>query len=147
MVDYADANIVKKGDRVYLHFMSKLEDGTIINSSLGKQPLSFVVGHGEVIHGLDVGVEGMKLGERKTLIISPEDAFGSPNPELIKEIPKYAIRDVEPTVGMEIAMKSPSGRIVKGKIIEIKENIVIVDANHPLAGKTVVYDVMVVKIN
>ena len=147
LIVVADNNIVQKGDHVYLHFVSKLEDGTTISSSLGKQPMQFTVGAGEVIHGLDVSVEGMKLGERKTLIISPEDAFGSPTKELISEIPRYAIKEVEPHVGMEITMKAPNGRIIHATITEVKPTTIVVDANHPLAGKTIMYEVMVMKIN
>lgn len=142
-----DENIVKKGDKVYVHFMSKLEDGMIINSSLGKQPILFTVGAGEVINGLDVGVEGMHLGERKTLIIAPEDAFGNRSNDFIKEIPKYSLRDAMPEVGREISLKTPSGRIIRGTIIEVKNDTVMIDTNHPLSGKTIIYEIKVMKIN
>lgn len=142
----SEPTIVQKGNRVYVHFVSKLEDGSLISTSLGKQPLVFIVGKGEVLRGLDIGVEGMKIGERKTFIISPEDAFGNRSDDLIREVPRYLIRDVEPHVGMEIELKTPSGRKIRGKIIEVRDKTVVVDANPPLAGQTLVYEVQVMKI-
>lgn len=138
---------VKNGDKVKVHYHGKLTSGETFDSSEGRQPLEFEVGSGMVIKGFDDGVMGMKVGEKKTINIPAENAYGPKNEEMIIEYPKAQFpQDMEIEIGMPLVMSSASGEQFQVKIAEIKDDVVILDANHHLAGEELVFDLELVEI-
>jgi peptidylprolyl isomerase len=134
---------VQNGDTVKVNYKGTLEDGTVFDSSEGREPLQFVVGGGNMIKGFDEGVVGMVIGEKKTITLSPEDAYGYPSEDRIMEVEKSNFpADLELEVGMELA--GPGGMPVKVK--EIQEDFVVIDANHPMAGKTLIFELEIMEI-
>lgn len=139
--------VVKKESFVTIHYVGKLVDGTVFETT-GKKPLRFLVGEHAVIHGIEEGVLGMKVGEKKRIIVSPVKAYGRYHKELVEEIPLSKIpQDITPAVGMVFSKETKFGRTLFTKIIEVKRDTVVIDMNHPLAGKTLVFDVVVMSIS
>jgi len=140
--------VAKIGDSVRIHYTGRLEDGTVFGSSRDKEPIEFVVGGDELIKGVSFGVAGMAEGEKKVLIVPPEEGYGQPRPELISEFPKEALPGaLEPRVGMVLNARAPSGQEFTVTVVEVKEESVVLDANHPLAGKTLVFEIELLSIN
>jgi len=138
---------VKEGDKVKVEYTGKLEDGTVFDQSKA-EPLEFEMGAKQLIPGFEKAVMGMNLNESKTITISKEDAYGDARPELRKEVPKKVLpAEKEPVVGMHIAVKIPTGQTIPGKIAEINKDSVVIDFNHPLAGKKLIFEIKVVGIN
>ena len=139
---------VKKGDTVKVHYHGKLTSGETFDSSEGKEPLEFKVGEGSVIKGFDEGVMGMKIGDKKTIQVPIEDAYGPKNEEMLIEFPKDRFpSDMNPEVGMPLTMSNGSGQNFRVTIIEVKDDSVILDANHPLAGEDLIFDIELVEIS
>ena len=139
--------VVKKGAKVKVHYTGRLVDGTIFDSSKERKPLEFTVGSGQMIPGFDKAVEGMKLYEEKTVTIKAEDAYGKRDRTLIREFSLTSLpQNVEPKMGMVIQIQDQNGSPMQGTIIDITENSVIIDLNHPLAGKDLIFDIKVVGI-
>ncbi|MBC8033704.1 MAG: peptidylprolyl isomerase [Chitinophagaceae bacterium] len=139
---------VKSGDTVKVHYHGRLTDGTTFDSSEGREPLEFEVGSGMVIAGFDNGVTGMAVGDKKTLQIPAEEAYGDKNPEMIVEFPKSQFpEDMEPEVGMSLNMTNGGGQVIPVVIVDVKDESVILDANHPLAGEALTFDIEVVEIS
>ena len=137
----------KKGDTVKVHYHGRLTDGTIFDSSAGRDPLEFEVGAGMMIKGFDDGIVDMIVGEKKTISISPEDAYGLSDPDNIIEFPISNFpEDMKPAVGMQLNMRDNTGNTFPVVISEVKEEIVLLDANHPLAGKELIFDIELVDI-
>ena len=137
----------KKGDKVKVHYHGRLIDGTTFDSSQDRQPLEFEVGSGMVIKGFDDGITGMKVGDKKTINIPAENAYGEKNAEMIIEYPKAQFPEhIELQVGTPLVMSSASGQQFQVKIIEIKDDVVVLDANHPLAGEELIFDLELVEI-
>ena len=131
---------VKSGDKIKVHYHGKLNDGETFDSSEGRDPLEFEVGSGMVIKGFDDGVTGMSVGEKKTINIPFAEAYGPVNPEMIIEMPKDRFpEDMKLEVGMPLMMSDQQGQQFQVKIEEIKEEVVMLDANHALAGKDLTY--------
>ena len=138
---------VKSGDKVKVHYHGRLTSGETFDSSTGREPLEFEVGSGMVIKGFDDGVTGMKIGEKKTVNIPAEFAYGAKNPEMIIEYPKAQFpQDMQIEIGMPLVMSSASGQQFQVKIYEIKDEVVMLDANHPLAGEELIFDLELVEI-
>jgi FKBP-type peptidyl-prolyl cis-trans isomerase 2 len=138
---------VKSGDTVKVHYHGKLTSGETFDSSAGRDPLEFEVGSGMVIKGFDDGVTGMAVGEKKTINIPYNEAYGARNPEMVIEMPKDRFpQDMEIEVGMPLMMSDQQGQQFQVTIVEIKEEAVMLDANHPLAGKDLVFDLELVEI-
>ena len=138
---------VKSGDKVKVHYHGKLTNGETFDSSEGRSPLEFEVGGGMVIKGFDDGVTGMSIGEKKTVNIPFNEAYGPRNPEMIIEFPKDRFpQDMEIEVGMPLAMSGGNGEQFQVVVTEIKEESVMLDANHPLAGQDLVFDIELVEI-
>jgi len=138
---------IKIGDTVKVHYTGKLEDGTVFDSSLveGREPLETVLGNNMLIKGFENGLIGLSEGDKRTLEIEPSEGYGEYQEEMANEIPKgnvpENVKEGEMLQGM-----SPTGPI-NVKVVEVKEETVVIDANHPLAGKKLVFDIEVVKIN
>ena len=138
---------VKKGDVVRVHYTGTLLDGTQFDSSVGRKPLEFTVGAGQMIAGFDAGVLGMAIGEKKTLQIDPENAYGLSNPEAIIEFPKDNVpAEMQLEVGMQLNLQNEYGQPVPVVVLEVKDDVIIMDANHSLAGKDLIFEVEIVEI-
>ena len=138
---------VKKGDKIKVHYHGKLTSGETFDSSVGREPLEFEVGSGMVIKGFDDGVTGMSVGEKKTVNIPFNEAYGAKNPEMIIEMPKDRFpKDMEIEVGMPLGMSDQEGQQFEVTIVEIKDDVVMLDANHHLAGQDLVFDLELVEI-
>ncbi len=136
-----------EGNTVKIHYTGTLDDGTQFDSSAGAEPLEFALGRGQVIPGFDNAVSGMAVGEKKTVDILPEDAYGERHEEMVQEVPREALGDdMEPEVGMPLQAQGPDGQVFDLVIIEVAEETVRVDGNHPLAGRTLTFDIELVEI-
>ena len=139
---------VKSGDKVKVHYHGKLTSGETFDSSEGREPLEFEVGAGMMIPGFDSGVLGMAVGEKKTIHIPAEEAYGPVQDEMLMEFPIDRFPpDMKPEIGMALNMSNGQGQQFPVVIAEVKEDAVILDANHPLAGKDLVFDVVMVEIS
>lgn len=137
----------KAGDTVRVHYTGKLDDGTEFDSSAGREPLEFALGSGQVIPGLEKVVESMTVGEKKSVRIPPEDAYGPRQEKLILEVPKSALpEEIEPAVGMPLQARGPEGEVMKLRVIAVAEEAITMDGNHPLAGQALNFDVELVEI-
>lgn len=138
---------VKSGDKIKVHYHGKLTSGETFDSSAGREPLEFEVGSGMVIKGFDDGVTGMQVGEKKTINIPAEEAYGPRNPEMIIEMPKDRFpKDMEIEVGTPLGMSDQNGQQFQVTVVEIKDDAVMLDANHPLAGEELIFDLELVEI-
>jgi len=140
MVEISDNKLVK------LHYKGTLEDGSIFDSSEGKEPLEFISGVGMIIPGLDKGIKGLKTGDKKQVKIPAKEAYGPVMAEAVQEVPKNQFpEDIKLEVGMQLAAQGPQGTIPV-VIKEIGNETIKVDFNHPLAGKDLTFDVDVVEV-
>jgi peptidylprolyl isomerase len=138
---------VKSGDTVKVHYHGKLTDGTTFDSSEGREPLEFEVGSGSVIAGFDSGVTGMQVGEKKTINIPVDEAYGQKQDDLLMEFPLDRFpADMQPEEGMQLNMSNGAGQNFPVVIREVRENTVMLDANHPLAGEDLIFDLELVEI-
>lgn len=138
---------VKSGDTVKVHYHGKLTSGETFDSSEGRDPLEFEVGSGMVIKGFDDGVTGMAVGEKKTIQIPFDEAYGPRNPDMVIDMPKDRFpQDMTIEPGMPLMMSDQQGQQFQVTVAEIKEASVVLDANHPLAGKDLVFDLELVEI-
>ena len=138
---------VKSGDKIKVHYHGRLTSGETFDKSEGREPLEFEVGSGMVIKGFDEGVTGMSVGEKKTINIPFNEAYGPKNPDMIIDMPKDRFpKDMEIEVGMPLAMSDGQGNQHQVVIVEIKEDVVVLDANHPLAGQDLIFDLELVEI-
>ena len=130
-----------------MHYHGRLTDGTTFDSSQGRAPLEFEVGSGMVIKGFDEGVTGMAVGDKKTISIPPEEAYGPRQEEMVIEFPITNFPpDIKPEVGMTLNMHTENGQELPVVITAISEESITLDANHPLAGQELVFDLEVVDI-
>ena len=138
---------VKKGDKVKVHYRGTLTDGTEFDSSQGREPLEFEVGAGMMIKGFDDAVNGMKVGEKITVNIVADEAYGQRNDELIYQIPSEQIpEDLDPKVGQTLSMQHPDGHSIPVQVVEVTDKHVGIDANHQLAGQDLVFEIELVEI-
>lgn len=137
----------QSGDKVKVHYHGTLKSGETFDSSQGREPLEFTVGSGQVIKGFDEGVQGMQVGEKKKVEIPVQDAYGEKSSEMIFEFPKSQFpADMNPEVGAQLMMSNGSGQSFPVTITEVKEDSVLLDANHPLAGQDLIFDIELVEI-
>ncbi len=138
---------VKSGDVVRVHYTGTLEDGSQFDSSVGRAPLEFTVGAGQMIAGFDAGVVGMAVGEKKTILIDPDHGYGQKDPTAIIEFPSSNIPEgMAVEVGMKLNLQNQYGQPVPVVVMEVKDEVIIMDANHFLAGKDLTFDVEIVEI-
>lgn len=137
----------KSGDTVKIHYKGTLADGTEFDSSAGREPLEFALGSGQVIPGFDSAVDGMTVGDNKTVNIPPDEAYGQRHDQLIQEVPKSALpEEVKPEPGMQLQSQSPDGQVMNLVVTEVADEMITVDGNHPLAGETLTFDIELVAI-
>lgn len=137
----------KAGDTVKIHYTGKLDDGTEFDSSSGREPLAFEVGSGQVIPGFDKAVEGMTVGDSKSIRIEADEAYGQRHEQLIQEVPRTALPDeIEPSVGMALQGRSPDGQVQQFVVTDVSTESVTLDGNHPLAGQALSFDIELVAI-
>jgi len=137
----------KNGDTVKTHYTGTLDDGTEFDTSAGGEPLEFVLGDGQVIPGFESAVEGMAIGDSKTVRIEADEAYGPRHDQLIQEVPLSALPDdLAPEEGMTLQSKTPDGRVAVMKVTEVTDESITVDANHPLAGEALNFEIELVAI-
>lgn len=137
----------QNGDKVKVHYHGKLRSGETFDSSNGREPLEFELGTGQVIKGFDDGVKGMKIGDKKTVEIAVSDAYGEKQKEMIIEFPKDQFPPgMNPEVDAQLMMSDESGQQFPVTVAEIKENTIVLDANHPLSGQDLIFDLELVSI-
>lgn len=137
---------VKNGDFVQLHYTGTLEDDTVFDSSDGRGPLEFQVGGGGIIAGFNDAVMDMAVNEEKKVVLTPDKAYGQPRDDLQREFPKTMLGDMKIEVGQDLRFSSPHGPI-SGKVVAIEGDNFMVDLNHPLAGKTLAFQIKVAGIS
>ncbi len=137
---------VTKGKKVSMEYTLTVE-GKVVDSSEGKAPLSFVQGTGQIISGLERQLEGLVVGDEKIVVVSPKEGYGEINPEAYREVPKTSLPpQMQPQVGMILQMSSPDGQRYPALVREVKADSIIVDFNHPLAGKVLNFKIKIVSI-
>lgn len=141
------AETATTGQTVAIHYTGKLEDGTVFDSSEGRDPLRFTLGEGRVIPGFEQAVVGMEPGDAKTITIPAEEAYGERREDLIIEVEKDRLPDeIDPQVGQQLQLHQANGQPVPVVISAMTDETITVDANHPLAGRTLVFDVELVEV-
>lgn len=138
----------KSGDSVKIHYTGTLDDGTQFDSSDGREPLSFTLGSGQVIPGFDKAVDGMAVGDSKSVNIPAEDAYGPHQPQMVQDVPLSALpADLTPEVGMGLQAQGPDGQVANLVVTSVQDDSITVDGNHPLAGKALNFDIELVSID
>ena len=138
---------VKENNTVKVHYTGKLADGQVFDTSEGKEPLAFTLGEGRLIPGFEKGLIDMKLNEKKTINLTKDEAYGDPREDLIIEVPKSELpQEMTPEVGMGLVSRTPEGQEMNLLVVEVREETVVLDGNHPLAGKDLIFDLEVVEI-
>ena len=137
----------KPGDTVAVHYTGKLADGSVFDTSKDRDPIQFVLGQRRVIPGLDKAVAGMSPGETKTAEVPAEEAYGPHKPELMVEFPRDRIPPgVSADVGQELQLKAADGRAMPAVVVEKSDAAITLDANHPLAGKDLTFELELVEL-
>lgn len=138
----------KAGDTVQVHYTGKLDDGSVFDSSAGRDPLEFTVGTGQVIPGFEQAVEGMAVGQTKTVTIPSAEAYGERVAEAVLQVPREQLPpDLEPEVGQQLVMQSRDGRQIPIVVVEVTEDSITIDANHPLAGRDLTFEIELVSVH
>ena len=139
--------LAKDGDKVKVHYHGTLKSGETFDSSTGRDPLEFTVGGGQVIKGFDDGVKGMQVGDKKRVEIDAKDAYGPKDEKNIVQFPKDQFPpEMNPEVGMQLMLSNGEGQQFPVVVVEVKDDLVILDANHPLAGQDLIFDLEMVEI-
>ena len=138
---------VKENNTVKVNYTGKLSDGQVFDSSEGKEPIEFTLGQGRLIPGFEKGLIDMELNEKKTITIPKEEAYGEVNKDLIQEVKKSELpQEMAPEVGMGLVSKSPDGQEMNLLVVEVRDETIVIDGNHPLAGKELIFDLEVIEI-
>lgn len=139
---------VKAGDTVRIHYTGTLADGSTFDSSAGRDPLEFVVGSGQIIPGLDIALPGMVMGDKKVVEVAAADAYGPVEPAARQAVPRGEIPDHIPLdLGTQLQVQTPDGQAMMVTVAEVTETEVVLDANHPLAGKDLTFAIELVGLN
>ena len=137
----------KRGDTVHVHYKGTLDDGSVFDSSEGHDPISFTIGNGDVIPGFENAVEGMSIGEKKTSRMEPGDAYGDRREELVFSVGKEQMPEGDIEVGDMLQVGFPDGSSSTVQVAEMGDSEVKLDANHPLAGKPLTFELELVSID
>ncbi len=139
---------VKEGSKVKFHYKGTLKSGDVFDNSEGREPLEFEVGKGMIIPGLEKEMMGLKKGDKKSITVAAKEAYGEPNKELIKEVPKGPVPEgMKLEKGAMLYLKTPEGQPFPAKVVEVKEETVVLDLNHPLAGQDLTFNVEIVEVS
>jgi peptidylprolyl isomerase len=137
----------KDGDKVKVHYTARLENGNQVFSSRDRDPAEFIIGNEDVLPRIEKGITGMKVGETKTFTIAPEEAYGSRLDDLVIDIKRSDFpQDITPAVGQKLKLKLQDGNQMDVTIIAMQEDNITLDANHPLAGETLLFDLELIEI-
>lgn len=137
----------KQNDTVKVHYTGKLQSGEIFDSSVDREPLEFTIGSGQLIKGFDHGVVGMEVNETKSVAIPSGEAYGPVQEQLIQEVEKSQLPpEIQPAVGQTLIATGPQGEETRLIVREVKDASITVDANHPLAGQDLIFDIQLVEI-
>ncbi|MGI5820420.1 MAG: FKBP-type peptidyl-prolyl cis-trans isomerase [Armatimonadota bacterium] len=135
------------GDTVKVHYTGKLEDGTVFDTSREREPLEFTLEAGQIIPGFEEAVVGMEEGDETTVQIPPEKAYGPRQEEAVMELPQEQLPpEMEPQVGMQLQLQGANGQAFPAQIVEIGDETITLDANHPLAGETLTFEIELVAV-
>ena len=137
---------VSEGKSISMEYTLTLENKEVLDSNVGGEPLTFTQGSHQIIPGLETALDGMKAGERKQVTVAPEEGYGKIDPQAIQEVPIDQIPPDARKVGVQLQGKDGQGRVVHPTVTEVKEQVVVLDFNHPLAGKTLYFDVKILDI-
>jgi len=138
---------VKSGDTVHIHYTGTLTDGTVFDSSEGRDPLKFEVGSGQIIPGLDTAMPGMTVGDKKTVEVPADQAYGQVDPNARQQVPREGIpEDIPLDPGTQLQVQTENGQVLPVTVLEVTEEAVTLDANHALAGKDLKFDIELVAI-
>jgi peptidylprolyl isomerase len=138
---------VKSGDTVRIHYTGTLTDGQTFDSSEGRDPLEFTIGSGQIIPGLEAALPGMTVGDKKTVEVPADEAYGQPDPNAQQAVPRGEIPDDIPLdLGTQLQVQTPQGQVMPVTVVEVTEEQVTLDANHPLAGKDLTFNIELVEI-
>jgi len=134
---------IQEGSIVSIEYTLTDDTGKVLDTNVGKEPLTFIQGAGQIVKGLEQGLAGLKVGDQKKVKVKPEDGYGMPNEKAFQEVPRELIPADAQKAGVMLMSKSQDGRTVPIRVHEVKEKTVVVDFNHPLAGKTLNFDVKI----
>ncbi len=137
---------VSSGTRVSIEYTLRLEDKAVIDTNVGSEPLTYVQGSDQIVPGLQKGLEGMRIGESKQVTIKPEEGYGAVNPKDFVEVKNEQVPQDALTVGAQLEGRDDSGRPFYARVVEVKKQTVVLDFNHPLAGKTLFFEVKILDI-
>jgi len=137
----------KKGDSVKVNFIGKLEDGSVFANTADSEPLEFKLGEGKIIPGIETAVEGMNVGDSKSVKVPPEQAYGQRREELVEEVSRDKFpKDVEPKVGQKFEVPQQQGQPLVVRVVDTSEQTVTLDGNHPLAGRDLTFDLQLLEV-
>jgi FKBP-type peptidyl-prolyl cis-trans isomerase 2 len=140
-------NTAKMGDTVKVHYTGRLDDESVFDTSRERAPLEFTIGEGNLIAGFEKGIIGMEIGETRTLKIPPEEGYGNRDDNLITQINRtYLPQSVEPAIGQQLQVKQPDGQAFVVWIADLDDDTVTIDANHPLAGENLNFEIELTEI-
>ena len=140
------AQTVSTGKLIALEYTLKLEDDQVVDTNVGKDPLTYTHGANQIVPGVESALEGMTVGQAKQVVVAPSEGYGERNPNALQEVPKQKVpQDIK--VGTQLQGKDTAGHDVRPIVTEIKDDTVLLDFNHPLAGKTLFFDLKVVNIH
>lgn len=142
----AAAPAIQPGSTVLLEYTVKDDAGTVIDTNKGQGPLTYVQGDQQLVPGLEQALSGMRVGQEKKIVVKPEDAYGTVNPAALAEVPKRSLPSSGLTVGATLMARDANGRSRPATVKAIKDDTVVLDLNHPLAGKTLVFEIKVLGV-
>ena len=140
--------MIEAGKTVKVHYKGTLDDGTVFDSSEGRDPIEFEMGSGALIPGFEAAVAEMEIDETRNVTIPCEEAYGAVNEEMVGQIPHSSLpEDIEPEIGMVLSMQSPEGDDMPVRIVAMGDDQLTLDANHPLAGQNLTFELTVVEVS
>ncbi len=141
-------SVASKGNTVKVHYTGKLKDGTVFDSSEDREPLEFIVGDGKMIKGFDAAVQGMSPGDDKSVTIPCAEAYGDKRDDMMLDVPREQVPpEIKPEIGMDLSIQNQAGQPTPVKVVHVDEEKITLDANHPLAGHDLIFDIKLVEVN
>jgi FKBP-type peptidyl-prolyl cis-trans isomerase SlyD len=138
---------VTDGKNIFIEYTLKLEEGDVVDTNVGSAPMTFIHGKGQIVPGLEKELTGMKKGESKHVVVKPEDGYGKIRDDAIREVPKAKIPEEAHKAGSQIQGRTARGKVIPLTVKEVRDKTIVLDYNHPMAGKTLYFDVKIVDIH